>query len=70
MSTYLDKALVKAEFLGGKINRVKAPLVIGANDCGGASFFDGYLDTVSANVFLVNPDNEVGYEYLISNFFI
>ena len=70
MSTYLDKALVKTEVLGGKIDRVKAPLVIGANVCGGASFFDGYLDTVSVNVFLVNPDNEVGYDYLIYNFFI
>jgi len=32
----------------GKLNRVKATMVFGGCTCGGACFFDGYLDSVSS----------------------
>ena len=44
---YLDKVLIKDEVLGGKIDRVKASMVIGGCVCGDTCYFDGYLDTVS-----------------------
>ncbi|KAI0239524.1 hypothetical protein LSAT2_009748 [Lamellibrachia satsuma] len=44
---YVDGALQQQKDLGGRLNRVKAPMVFGGCVCGGSCFFDGYMDTVS-----------------------
>ena len=72
MTTYLNTVVVKTEVLGGKIDRVKAPMVLGGCVCGGACFFDGYLDTVSCPYYTNNCNicNYILYIYIINIIFI
>ena len=68
MSTYHDKVLVKTEVLGRKIDRIKAPFVVWANVWRGASFFDGYLYTVSDLYFINTLDvHNVTTAYIITD---